>query len=191
MNRFYISLLWILLCVPAALGQEVAKTLEWEDHRNPNNGSLSPTWAKRIEAVELEDILIDGKSILVGEPFLGDIRRLIFRVKNVSDKAIGFVQITLTLPEVKDGGPQIPFVLPRADGDKAEPILPGAEAELKLAGGQKVADWVRDFVVKRGKDLETIRRVSIYAVGSDSEDPKHMLTGSMKTRDPRNECPYR
>ena len=191
MSRFYITLLWILLTASVALGQEVAKTLEWYDHRNPNDGSLNPIWAKRIEAVELEDISLDGKSMLVGEPFLGDIRRFIFRVKNISDKPIGFVQVTLTLPEIKDGGPQIPFVLPRANGNKAAPILPGAEAELKLAGDQKVSDWVRDSVAKAGRDLQTIRRVAIYAVGSDSEPAGHTMVGSIKTRDPRNECPYR
>jgi hypothetical protein len=173
------------------MAQEVAKTLEWEDHRNPNNGRLDPTWAKRIDALELEDISIDGKSLLVGEPFLGDMRRIVFRVKNISDKAIGFVQITLTLPELKDGPIQIPFVLPRVDGNKATPILPGAEADLRLPDDQKFSDWVRDSAARRGKDLQAIRRVSIYAVFSSSETPDHTMAGSLKTRDARNECPYK
>jgi len=192
MNRFYTPLLWILFLAPTALGQEVAKTLEWEDHRNPNSGRVDPVWAKRIEAVELEDISIDGTSVLVGEPFVGDMRRLVFRMKNISDAPVSFLQITLSFPrDLKIRHLQIPFVLPKGEDNQPKPLLPGAEAELRLPADQKLSDWIRDSLAEDGQDLRTIRRISIYAVFSSSEGTERMMAGSVKTRDARNECPWK
>ncbi len=179
---------WLLLFlfVPQAIAaQEPAKTLEWEDHHNINSGRLDLPWSRRIEEIELEDILIDGRSILIGEPFVGDIRNLTFRVKNISDGPISFVQITLTLPEVKVP-PQIPFV--RAGDIKTQKsLLPGDEAELKIPD-RKLYDWVADTVAQQGRELKSIRRAAIDVVIIVSQKSGQLPGGCVKMRDPRNEC---
>lgn len=83
----HLSSLAFLLLMPllprmttAAL--ESGKTLEWGDQAKTTCGKPGTAESKIFE-IELEDILIDGRSVLIGEPFVGDIRDLVFRVKNV------------------------------------------------------------------------------------------------------------
>src|SRR2546423_5909961 len=141
--------LLMLFPIIVSKGQDTAKTLEWRDHANINSREVDLPWSRRIEEIELEDISIDGKSILIGEPFVGDFRRLVFRVKNVSDGPVGFVQITLTLPEMKRLI-QVPFI--RTASDKKKPLLPGEEAELRLPGDKGLYNWVRDTVADQGQE---------------------------------------
>jgi len=178
-------LLWALFLASAIVAQEPAKTLEWDDHGNINGHKLDLPWSKRIEEVELEDILIDGRSILIGEPFVGDIRNLTFRVKNISDGPVGFVQITVTLPEIKIP-PQLPFV--RAGDMKTQkPLLPGEQAELKIPD-RKIYDWVADTVAQQGTDMQSIKRAAIHSVLIVSQKSGQLSGGCVRTRDPRNEC---
>jgi len=166
--------------------QERPKTLEWANHVNINNGRVDEAFARRIDSIELEDILINGRSILIGEPFVGDFRDLSFRVKNVSDKPVGFIQITVTLPEVTRP-PQIPFLLPTlADHKTQKPLLPGEQTDLKLPEGA-LYNWVKDTVTSQGKDLQSLTKAWIHAIVLDAQNSG----GCMKTRDARNECPRR
>ena len=179
---------WLLLFVfvpPVIVPQELAKTLEWEDHHNINSGRIDLPWSRRIEEIELEDILIDGRAIFIGEPFVGDIRNLAFRIKNISDGPIGFVQITVTLPEVK-APPEIPFVR-AGDGKTLKSLLPGEEAELRIAD-RKIYDWVGDTVTQQGRELKSIRKAAIRTVIIVSQKSGQLPGGCVKTRDPRNEC---
>ncbi len=181
------ALLLLMLFLPmATLAQESTKTLEWEDHANIKTGRVELPWSRKIDEIELEDILIDGRSVLMGQPFIGDIRNLVFRVKNISDGPVGFVQITVTLPEIKHSL-QIPF-LRTSPESKSKPLLSGEETELKLPPDQGLYDWLRDSVQQQGKDLQSIKRVAIDVVIIVSKKSGQLPGGCMKTRDPRNEC---
>jgi len=125
----------------AVVAQESTKTLVWADHPNINTGRVDEPWSRRIDAIELEAILLDGKSILIGEPFVGDIRNLTFRVKNISNAPVSFIQITVTLPEIKRS-PEIPFVRVRTDGRTEKPLWPGEEADLRIPD-VRLYDWSR------------------------------------------------
>src|SRR5689334_15029664 len=89
-------MLWSLRTVPA---QEVAKTLEWGEHANLNCQKSRAADAKINYQLELEEIRSNGQSVLVGEPFVGDVRELVFVVKNISDRPFAFIQVTVILPE--------------------------------------------------------------------------------------------
>ena len=181
-----VALLLLTLFPPAAaVAQESAKTLEWRDHSNINTGSVDLPWSRRIEEIELEDMLIDGKSILIGEPFVGDFRRLVFRVKNVSDGPVGFIQITLTLPEMKRLI-QIPFIQTAAD--KKKPLLPGDETELRLPGDQGLYNWISESATKQGQELSNLKRVAIDIVFVTPAKGDQVMGGCVRTRDPRNDC---
>ena len=125
----------------AVVAQESTKTLVWADHPNINTGRVDEPWSRRIDAIELEAILLDGKSILIGEPFVGDIMNLTFRVKNISNAPVSFIQITVTLPEIKRS-PEIPFVRVRTDGRTEKPLWPGEEADLRIPD-VRLYDWSR------------------------------------------------
>jgi hypothetical protein len=183
------SLFLLSLFLPAAtVAQESPKTLEWEDHRNINSGKVDLPWSRRIDEIELEDILIDGRSVLISEPFVGDIRNLTFRVKNVSDGPVGFVQITVTLPEIKSS-PQIPFVR-SGDIKTQKPLLPGQEAELTIPD-RKIYDWVADAVTHQGGELKSVKRAAIYVVLIVSPKSGQLLGGCLRTRDSRDDCRLR
>ena len=124
-------LLLTLFPLAAVEAQDSPKTVLWADHTNLNSGRTDSPWSRRIDAIELEAILIDGRPVLIGEPFVADIRDLTFRVKNISDAPIGFIQVTLTLPEIKRS-PEIPFVRVSVDGKKPTPLLSGEETELRI-----------------------------------------------------------
>lgn len=174
-----------LLPLMTTAAQDSAKTLDWGDQAKITCGKLGTTQPKIFE-IELEDILIDGRSVLIGEPFVGDIRDLVFRVKNVSDRPIDFIQITIVLPEVKRP-PEIPFVRTSSES-KTTPVQPGEETELRVPRG-KLYDWVNDTVVAQGMELQRIKRAAIYSIiVTKSGQP---VGECLKARDPRNECPPR
>jgi hypothetical protein len=180
-------LLLTFLSFVAVTAQESARTLAWADHTNINTGRVDEPWSRRIDAIELEAILLDGKSILIGEPFVGDIRNLTFRVKNISDAPVSFIQITVTLPEIKRS-PEIPFVRVRTEGRTAKPLLPGEEAELRIPD-IKLYNWVKDAVVAQGRELPSINRAAIYSVLlMVSAQEKQLVGGCLKTADLRNAC---
>jgi hypothetical protein len=175
------SVALLLLPLITTAAQEPAKTLEWSV--NPRTcGSTGAPESKTCE-IELEDILIDGRSILIGEPFVGDIRDLVFRVKNISDRPIAFVQITVVLPDVKHP-PEIPFVRTSPES-KTKAVQPGEETELRVPSG-KLYDWVKDTVAAQGMELQSIKRAAIYSIIVVKNGQP--LGECLKTRDPRNEC---
>jgi hypothetical protein len=163
--------------------QEVAKILEWGEHANLTCRRGPARDSKIAYEIELEDILINGRSVLVGEPFVGDVRDLVFVVKNVSDHPLGFIQITVILPEVKRP-PQVPFV--RSPPSKGQPVPPGEKTELRVPP-DKLYDWVKETVASQGMELSTIRRAAIdgFTVEKAGQPGNVCATA----RDPRNEPP--
>ena len=189
MTRKLIYLMLALFLTSAArascFAQEQAKTLQWST-RDDITGTgflVPPEWSKRVDQLELEDILIDEKSIVIGESFTGDIRTLRFRLKNVSNKPIDFAQITLLLPELKHS-PPIPFL--RTEGGR---VPPGEQLELRIP--DKMHQWVANYVAANRKELRSLTKAAIYSVQVGSIDGDGARGGCMKTRDPRNECPAR
>ena len=163
--------------------QEAAKTLEWGEHANLTCRKGPGPDSKIAYAIELEDILINGRSVLVGEPFVGDVRDLVFVVKNISDRPLGFFQITVILPEVKRP-PQVPFV--RSAQSKGQPVPPGEKTELRVPP-DKLYDWVKETVVSQGMELSRIKRAAID--GFIVEKVGQPVNACATARDPRNEPP--
>src|SRR5215510_5859362 len=162
-SRLAICVLTSLVFMSFALGQEQTKVLEWANHTNIY-GKVDLPWSKQIDTIELQDILVGGKSVTIGEPFAGEIdwiSGLTFRVKNVSTEPIGFIQITVKLPQMKQS-PEIPFVRISADPKSQKGLMPGDETDLQISPG-KLYDWVKTSVA-RETELSKISRAAIYAV---------------------------
>jgi hypothetical protein len=97
------TLLGFLFAVTPGFSQNQNKVLEWSKRpvgSNNETAAASIQLSKQIDAIEIEDILVDGKSITIGEPFVADIdwlRNITFRVKNISGEQLMGIQRTLVL----------------------------------------------------------------------------------------------
>ena len=176
-----------MFTAPAA--QEQRKTIEWANHRNINTGE---TWSKQIETVELEQILIAGKVVTIGDPVQANLdwlKEVTFRVKNISAENIGFIQITLVLPELT-GSPQIPYLAPCGNRENQTCLRPGEEVELSLASKGQLYDWVKQQVSKE-RELSSINRAAIDAVYVSTPSIGVIMAACLKTSDSRNTCPHK
>ena len=82
--------------------------------------------------VEIEEIAVDGKSIIVGEPFAAAddwLKSLTVRVRNISGQRLVRVQITLVLPEMNAQSPDIVFCYGCAAAEKEKGLMPGSDAQ--------------------------------------------------------------
>ena len=185
------SLLVIFVFVgPPGRAQDQRKVVEWANHRNINTGEIGEPWSKQIDTIELEEILIGGKPVIIGDRFMAGvdwINEITFRVKNVSREDITFLQITLTLPELTHS-PQIQYLAPCGNrGEKC--IGPGEEVNLKIPSA-KLYDWVKEQVAHE-RELSTIIRVAIDFVVAQTRNQREEMAGCLKTADPRNTCPHK
>jgi len=188
-SRLAVCILMALFSWTSALAQDQSRILEWANHTSINAGKVDLPWSRQIDTIELEEILVGGKPVTIGEPFAGEIDwifDLAFRVKNISQEPIGFVQITVTLPQMKQS-PQIPFVALSSNPKNQNGFLPGAEVELRIPPG-KLHDWVKESVAKE-IELSKIRRAAIYAVIFVPPMGATESGGCLRAINPKNGCP--
>src|SRR5258707_5104908 len=133
----------ILFATYPASSQSQNKVIEWMKNPFDNDTEQTERQLEQIDIVEIEEISVDGKSITIGEPFTADfdwIKRIGFRVRNVSPQAVKSIQIHVYLPEVKRP-PYVDYCYGGAKGVKA--LLPGEEVTVNdvLFYG-----WARDVI---------------------------------------------
>ena len=182
----------LLVFSVSGAAQTQQKALLWPDHPrgSHNERTRAPNQVfKQLVAIEIQDINLAGKSIAIGEPFAADedwLRDLTFRVKNVSDKDLMGIQITLILSELKK-----PIQVPYVSGcrhDKNQPcIRPGDEVELRIPP-IKLYEWVKSVVASE-PELPKITRATIYDVLVSLPGDIAWSSGCVKTKDPRQACP--
>jgi len=184
--------LCLLTFTGSGAAQTQQKVLQWADHPvgSHNERTSAPLQIfKQLEVIEIQSVNLGGKSITIGEPFSADedwLRDLTFRVKNVSDKELMGIQITLILPEL-DKPIQVPYVN-GCRHDKNQPcISPGVEVELRIPP-IKLYDWVKS-VVATETELPKIRKATIYHVLVSLPGDITWSSGCVKTKDPGNACP--
>jgi hypothetical protein len=187
------ALLGFLFAVTPVLSQSQNKVLEWSKFpvgSNNESAAASIQLSRQIDGIEIEDILVDGKSITIGEAFAADIdwiRNIRFRVKNISGEQLMGIQITVTLPEMNKS-PQIPFIYGCAHNKSEKCLVPGDEVELKLPPG-RLYDWVKDSVAKE-RDISMISKAMIHDMLVTLPNGMQWLSGCIKTADPKNACPH-
>src|SRR5262252_9266273 len=133
-----------MLGATPALGQSEARVIQWSDHpQGSNNERSRPPLQlfKQLEEIELEEIQVEGRPVTIGTPVDATVdwlRNTSFRIKNVSPQPVAFVQITLTLPQLKTPI-QIPYVA--CSPNQNNPcVQPGGEVVLTMPGGG-LYDW--------------------------------------------------
>ena len=140
-----------------AFSQSPNKIIEWMKVPFAKDSEKIEAQFKPLEIIEIEAVSVDDKSIILGEPFTADVdwlKRIGFRVRNVSQQAVKSIQIHVYLPEYK--GPYIDYCYGCANSEKA--ILPGEEVTLRVLLSY---DWARDVVARQGGDISMISKASI------------------------------
>jgi hypothetical protein len=182
-----------VFAVPSAFSQTQNKILEWSKHPVGNNNERAGPevqMSRQIETIEIEDVLIGGRSIKIGEAFAADIdwlRDITFRVKNISGEQLMGIQLNLTLPEVNKS-PQIVFFSGCGHDNDQKCLMPGDEVELRMPRGH-FYDWVKEIVAKE-KDLSTITKAMIREMIVTLPSGIRWVSGCITTADPKNTCPH-
>jgi hypothetical protein len=192
-----LAALTTVFLVSAPAFAQLQRQIEWPEKSKFNSKTdTTPDnhIIDRINEIEIEAILVNGREIIVGEPFSADtdwLKAISFRVKNVSDKPIRRIQITLVLPEIPEikGRPQIHYLCLSCKGDGRDPLAPGAETELRMPEGGLYA-WVKDRV-NETTDFTQITRARIYSAWVTMDDGLVLWSDCIKTSNVRNACPYR
>ncbi len=145
---------------------------------------------RQIDAAEIEDIAVDGKSITVGQPFAaGDdwLKTFTVRVRDISGQRLVSAQVTLVLPEMGVGSPDIVFCYGCAAVEKEKGFMPGEVVELKMPGGG-FYDWVRSRIAGKGS-VSRITKTEIHHMYVTPPTGPKWFSGCVKTTNPGNACP--
>lgn len=180
-----------LFAASQTFSQSKTKVLEWSKFPIGNyNATSAPDieLSKQINGVEIKEVRVNGRPIIIGEPFAGDVdwlKDLTFLVKNVSSEQVMAIQIGLRLPEVTKS-PQVAYIA-GCKHDKNQPcIRPGDEVELRMPAGGFYS-WVKETVAKE-KDVSTINKAIISEMMVMLPNGMQWMSGCVKTTDPKNTC---
>lgn len=190
--RFLISaMVSSLLCIPAAAQ---TKVIVWPKEpgrrfRPAEAGGQSNVLAQ-FDNFEIEDISVEGKSIIIGRPFSASddwLNGITVRIKNISQQKFQVIQMTLDLPEIM-GGPLIPVCFGCALADRRKGIAPGEEVELQTVHSDKFYNWVKTSISEK-TSLSSITTAQIQVTWAVLWDGTEWFSECVKTANPQNVCP--
>jgi len=144
----------------------------------------------QFDAFEIEEILVEGKPITIGQPFTASedwLNDITIRIKNVSQQSFATIQMTLVLPEIKRG-PDIPVCYGCAADQRAKGFGPGDEVELKTLRDGKFYNWVKTSISENAP-LSTITTAQIRDTLAVLSNGSTLLSECVKTANPINACP--
>lgn len=189
---------WLALLAIAAVPvvcQSQNKVIAWSKSPIGSNNEVAAPDLKMlpsIDGVEIEEILVDGKQVIIGEPFVADddwLKAITVRVKNVSDQRVISVQLTVVLPELGQGSPDIVLCFGCAAAEKEKGVSPGEIAELKMLGGG-FYNWVKGRITEGGS-LSRISKVEIHHMYVTPPTGPMWFSGCVKTANVKNACPHK
>jgi hypothetical protein len=181
-----------LLCIPAAAQN---KSIVWG--KEPGRG-LKPAGTPggqsnalaQFDSCEIEEILVEGKTIVIGQPFSASVdwlNAITVRIKNISQQKFKVIQITLGLPQIM-GSPIIPVCFGCALDDRRKGIAPGEEVELQTVHSVKFYTWVKTSISAKAS-LSSVTTAQIQVTYAMLWDGTELLSQCVKTVNPQNACP--
>lgn len=185
----------LLLCVivcASSFGQTQTKVIEWQEKPV---GSNNERWAEGTEAfrvmesVEIESFTV-GKAVTIGEAFTADedwLQSLVIRVRNISGQRVAAIQVTLVLPQLGPGSPDVVFCYGCAPDQKEKGIAAGESVDLKMIGGGYY-DFVKMRAAEKG-GIAQINKAQIREMYVTLPDKTRWVSGCIKTADTKNACP--
>ncbi len=179
-----------LLSANTVFSQNKNRVVQWPEiitqvFNTPGSG-FSQELAE-IDALEIMDIAVGGKSMTIGQPFASDdewLKNLTVRVKNVSSLTISSVQMDLFLPEIMPGGPLVTLCFGCGGMANGQTITPGEEVELNLV----LYSWLLDQI-NRKSSLSMITKAEIREFVYSLPDGRKWLTRCLRTASLKNACP--
>jgi hypothetical protein len=189
-SSLMLGLFVTLFSATSVLSQPKNRVVQWPEIiitpvNTPGSG-YSQELAK-MEALEIIDIAVGGKSITIGESFAADdewVKNLTVRVKNVSNLNMSSVQLDLFLPEIMPGGPLVTLCFGCGGVGHGQSIMPSEEVELKLV----LYNWLLDQINKKSS-LSMITKAEIQQIVYSLPDGRKWLTRCLKTASLKNACP--
>lgn len=182
----------LALTATPVCSQTQNRVIEWSKSpvgSNNETAAANLQLFRQIEAVEIEDFAVDGKSITVGKPFPAAddwLKTFTVRVRNISGQRLVRVQITLVLPEMSHGSPDIVFCYGCAAPEREKGFMPGEVLELKMLGGG-FYDWIRSRIAEQG-GVSRINKAEIHHMYVTMPTGPTWFSGCVKTANPKNAC---
>jgi hypothetical protein len=145
----------------------------------------------QFDDFEIEEILVEGKPITIGQPFSAGedwLNDITIRIKNISQQTFATIQMTLVLPEIKRG-PDIPVCYGCPADQRAKGFGPGDEVELKTLHDAKFYNWVKTSISENAP-LSTITTAQIRDTLAILPGGSSLLSECVRTANPLNACPH-
>jgi hypothetical protein len=175
-----------------ALQQAQTKLIEWQAKPMGSNNEL---WAdgtqlfRILERIEIMNLTV-GKPITMGQEFTADddwLRDLVIRVRNISGQQVASIQVTLVLPQMGPGSPDVVYCYGCAAAEKHKGIAAGEAVDLKMIGGE-FYDFVKSRAAEKG-GIGQINKAQIRDMYVKLPDNSRWVSGCIKTLDIKNACP--
>ena len=144
----------------------------------------------QFDSFEIEEILVEGKPIIIGQAFKASddwLNDITIRVKNISQQNFATIQMTLVLPEIKFG-PEIPVCYGCAVDQRGKALAPGGMVELKTLRSEKFYNWIKTSITEKAP-LSTITTAQIRDTLAILSDGSSWLSECVKATNPLNACP--
>jgi len=145
----------------------------------------------QFDTLEIEEILVEGKPIIIGQPFNASddwLKHITIRVKNISDQRFSFIQLTLILPQIKFV-PDIPVFYPSTADQRAKGFGPGEVVELTTWRDDKIYNWAKTSIAEKAP-LSTITVAQIREALVILPDGSSLWSECVRTASPLNTCPH-
>lgn len=186
-----LSLCLIVYAVSLALPQTQNKLIEWQAKPfGSNNERMAEAQLFRVlDQVEIEKFTVK-KPITIGQEFSADddwLQNLVIRVRNTSGKQFAAIQVTLILPQMGPGSPDVVYCYGCAPDEKAKGIAAGETVDLKMIGGG-FYDFVKIRAAEKG-GISQINKAQIRDMYVTLPDNTRWVSGCIKTADAKDACP--
>jgi hypothetical protein len=182
----------LLLVCAASFSQTPTKVIEWQakpvGHNNERWADGTQTF-KVLNSVEIEQFTV-GTPVTIGEKFAADddwLKDLVIRVRNTSGQPLASIQITLVLPQMGSGSPDVVYCYGCAPDEKAKGIAAGESVDLKMPGGG-FYDFVKMRAAEQG-GISQINKAQVRIMFVTLPDKRLWASGCIKTTDAKNACP--
>jgi len=145
----------------------------------------------QLDTLEIEEILVEGKPIIMGQPFSAGedwLRNITIRVKNISNQRFSHIQIGLILPEIKEGL-DIYVFYPFTAEQRAIGFGPGEVIELKTWRDDKIWKWANDSIAAK-MPLSGITTAQIREIVVHLPDGSSLWSECIRTANELNACPH-
>jgi hypothetical protein len=184
----------ILLCslIASSSPQTQSKVIEWQEKPVGSDNQRRTDGAqvfRVLDRVEIESLIVEnpisiGKSFTAGDDWLQDLK---IRVRNVSGQQLAAIQVTLILPQMGPGSPDVVYCYGCAPAEKAKGIAAGETVELKMPGGG-FYDFVKMRAAEKG-GIAQINKAQIREMYVTLPDNTRWISGCIKTTEVKNACP--